>query len=754
MAALATVILRVVAEIRCVGEGIDENDRQASRLLKRVMTIEPPVLAVQEGSNTPSPESLRQLLVAVEKIRDFLEGYARTTKFIRALKRKANAAEFKQLGDMLAEGVQALPLGVAVDTWAREDASDRLEDLEIMVANSTKVTCVLKALRKDERAELKAWMEIAFDKAWIEIDFNKDLDFRGSTLLGSGSFGEVRTAKWNKANVAVKHLLTDGLRRDDVCGLREEIRLHSSLRCDHVVQLYAASTIPPNLCLVTEFARQGSLWEYLHETSEPLEHELQAAFLLDIARGMLFLHRNRILHGNLKSSNVLMFDNCRLKLCDFGFSTIKAESSSRTKRGAVVGAAQWMSPEEMEESPENELTDVYSFGIVCYEVATRMEPFKGLKQAQVIRAVADKGKRPEIPEGASASPDVVWLMEQCWKQDPADRPEGFRLVTRDLASVVSRDGDPRIHSVVAEGATPPSSQTPANKGWRVPGFLSFVERRFLGDGGFKEVVDEESVERPSCNGRTTAPRFRFEISQSDFLVISEDDANAVLDLVNKTGLREREPSDVCGMLMSMAEDGVLSREAFARFIEQIVPASRLSKKDKWCFSTLLNSVYTCFDRDGSSFVDAIELATGFSILCAGSKSAKMDFAFGLHDEDGDGRLSRRGLLRYTRSFLTALMALSTVALELPTEEFAHAVYDGAVWTNSAIFATVTPTPNSIGFNEIADWYTYGGFRGFPWLELLHTDKWKVPTTPPPSPPAASGEAPAVPAPGTGATDAG
>lgn len=99
-----------------------------------------------------------------------------------------------------------------------------------------------------------------------------------------------------------------------------------------------------------------------------------------------------------------------------------------------------------------------SFGIVCFEVATQTEPFKGLKQTQVMRAVADKGKRPQIPEGASAAPDVVSLMEQCWTQDPKDRPDGFGPVVRALASVVSRFGDPRIHSATFVDA-PPSSST-------------------------------------------------------------------------------------------------------------------------------------------------------------------------------------------------------------------------------------------------------------------------------------------------------
>ncbi|CAN0518413.1 unnamed protein product, partial [Ectocarpus sp. 12 AP-2014] len=390
------------------------------------------------------------------------------TKFTRGLKRRANAAEFTQLGVILTEGMQALQLEVAVDTWAKEDALDRVEDLEHMVDmmermernrtdNHAEVMGVLKALRNDERVELTGW---------VEIDYGTNLDFEGSNILGSGAFGEVRMAKWNGVNVAVKRLIVHGIHSDTVRALRKEIRFHSSLRFDHVVQLYAASTIPPHLCLVTELASRGSLWEYLHSTSEPLSHALQTAFLYDIARGMLFLHTKGVLHRDLKSANVLVFENRRLKLCDFGLSKIKTESSNRSKRGAV-GTAQWMSPEEMDESPANELSDVYSFGVVCFEVATQMEPFKGLKQTQVTRAVADKGKRPEIPEGASASPDVVPLMEQCWKQDPADRPDGFGPVVRALASVVSRVGDPRIHNAASANVTPSSG---AKRGGTAPTF--------------------------------------------------------------------------------------------------------------------------------------------------------------------------------------------------------------------------------------------------------------------------------------------
>ncbi|CAM9728774.1 unnamed protein product [Ectocarpus sp. 12 AP-2014] len=83
-------------------------------------------------------------------------------------------------------------------------------------------------------------------------------------------------------------------------------------------------------------------------------------------------------------------------------------------------------------------------------------PFKGMNRTQVVNAVAWQGQRPQIPEWASASLDVVPLMEQCWTQDPAHRPKGFGPVVQTLASMVSRDGDPRNRSAVDVDDTSPS----------------------------------------------------------------------------------------------------------------------------------------------------------------------------------------------------------------------------------------------------------------------------------------------------------
>lgn len=133
MADIVVLILKVVAQIHEIAKEVKETDRQALRLLERLSAIETPLQAVIQGTKLNSSESLNQLLRTVEKAKDFFKEYTQTGRFTRARKRKENADNFKDLGSNLTEGIQALQLDVAVDTWAQQDALDRSEDLEYMM---------------------------------------------------------------------------------------------------------------------------------------------------------------------------------------------------------------------------------------------------------------------------------------------------------------------------------------------------------------------------------------------------------------------------------------------------------------------------------------------------------------------------------------------------------------------------------------------------------------------------------------------
>ncbi|KAG5180402.1 hypothetical protein JKP88DRAFT_223145 [Tribonema minus] len=266
----------------------------------------------------------------------------------------------------------------------------------------------------------------------------------------------------------------------------------------------------------------------------------------------------------------------------------------------------------------------------------------------------------------------------------------------------------------------------------------------LGGGGASERADAEEDEAGggvSAAARATgasaqpAPRFYFQISESSAatpLSIEENDARAVMELVDRTGLARAEPQRICGALLRAADaEGALSKRAFDQCMQVLALGAQLKAQERTRCAVLLSSIYYAFDRGNDGRVDALELATGFSILCGGNKSSKLVYAWDLL-ADADGALTRRGLWRYMRSFLTVLMALSSASGTLTAKELTRAVDDSAVWVSARVFADLraADAATRITFTDLADWYTEGlersaapGFMTSPWLELLDMSKW-------------------------------
>lgn len=157
---------------------------------------------------------------------------------------------------------------------------------------------------------------------------------------------------------------------------------------DFDVQLVAACKKPPVFCIITEYMAGGSLRKYLHN-HEPhsLPHSLVLKLALDIARGMSYLHSQGIIHRDLKSENILVGEDLSVKVADFGISCLESQCGSGK---GFTSTHRWMAPEMIKEKIHTRKVDVYSFGIVLWELLTALIPFHDMTPEQAAYAVAHK----------------------------------------------------------------------------------------------------------------------------------------------------------------------------------------------------------------------------------------------------------------------------------------------------------------------------------------------------------------------------
>ena len=189
--------------------------------------------------------------------------------------------------------------------------------------------------------------------------------------------------------------------------------------------------------LVMEYMEHGSLYDLLHNETMLIESELLLPILRDVTSGVRYLHAAtpQVIHGDLKAQNILVDSKFRAKVADFGLS------QNQNKGG--TGTPFWMAPELLRgESANTAATDVYSFGIILYELYSRRDPYEGEDTEEVLRLVANKKvkKRPPAPKHMPAK--VGSLMADCLEDDAEMRPtfEELDLRVKRIDSETDNEG--------------------------------------------------------------------------------------------------------------------------------------------------------------------------------------------------------------------------------------------------------------------------------------------------------------------------
>ncbi|KAJ7952366.1 Tyrosine kinase [Quillaja saponaria] len=258
-------------------------------------------------------------------------------------------------------------------------------------------------------------------------------DLRLGEVIGQGSFAIVYRGLWNGSDVAVKVHFGNGYIEGTLQDYKKEIDIMKRLRHPNVLLFMGAVYSQERLAIVTEFLPRGSLFKTLNKNNQTLDIRRRLRMALDVAKGMNYLHHRNppIVHRDLKSSNLLVDRNWTVKVGDFGLSRLKEATFLTARSGR--GTPQWMAPEVLRNELSNEKSDLFSFGVILWELMTECIPWSSLNSLQVVGVVGFMDRRLDLPEGLD--PHVASIIHDCWRSDPEQRPSFEEIIQRMLCLI-------------------------------------------------------------------------------------------------------------------------------------------------------------------------------------------------------------------------------------------------------------------------------------------------------------------------------
>ncbi|CAB1455859.1 unnamed protein product [Pleuronectes platessa] len=268
--------------------------------------------------------------------------------------------------------------------------------------------------------------------------------------------GRLRPARWKwHGDVAVKILKVTNPTPEQFQAFRNEVAVLRKTR--HVnILLFMGYMTKDNLAIVTQWCEGSSLYQHLHV----LETNLKIIQLIDIARqtaqGMDYLHAKNIIHRDMKSNNIFLHEGLTVKIGDFGLATVKARWSGSLQVEQPSGSILWMAPEVIrmqDNNPYSFQSDVYSYGIVLFELMTGELPYALLaNRDQIIFMVGRGYLSPDLSKLYKTCPKAMKrLVADCIKKLKDERPlfpqilSSIELLQHALPKINRSASEPSLH---------------------------------------------------------------------------------------------------------------------------------------------------------------------------------------------------------------------------------------------------------------------------------------------------------------------
>jgi serine/threonine protein kinase len=267
-----------------------------------------------------------------------------------------------------------------------------------------------------------------------------------------GSSGAVKKVKYHGMDAAKKQPhLARALNERDRGKFLKELEIAHKARHPCVVSMLGACLDDDEMFLLMEWMDGGSLYDALgNHYKKPLVPRKRISIAREISGGLAYLHNCGIIHRDIKSLNVLLTADGHAKLCDFGLATLHTLTTTASAAADTVtrppGTLPWMAPElVLTGSKCTQATDVYSFGVIMYELMTCEVPFEGLNHVQ-IEAQLKNGLRPQVPDliPSGFPAEYVQLMQNCWHQDASQRPSSQEI----QAALIAMDASAQVNGPI------------------------------------------------------------------------------------------------------------------------------------------------------------------------------------------------------------------------------------------------------------------------------------------------------------------
>ncbi|KAI0758310.1 Pkinase-domain-containing protein [Irpex lacteus] len=245
--------------------------------------------------------------------------------------------------------------------------------------------------------------------------------YRRLETIGKGAYGSVHKGlEISTDKVVALKIINLDTEDDDVGDIQREVALLTQLRdAPNVTQYYGCFMDGPRVWIVMEYAEGGSVRTLMKASKDgTIEEKYVATIIREVLYGLSYLHKSSIIHRDLKAANVLITASGSVKICDFGVSALLATASS--KRNTLVGTPHWMAPEVAHASAYDTKADIWSLGIMIYEMIKGNVPNSHIMDQVKLIQMIPRMKPPRLIEG-EGSKELREFVANCLRESPSDR---------------------------------------------------------------------------------------------------------------------------------------------------------------------------------------------------------------------------------------------------------------------------------------------------------------------------------------------